>query len=38
MPADLAEQQALVCAEKEKVKEAVEKFKSEYTKAKQRKK
>ena len=36
--ADLSEQQVLVYAEKEKAKEAVEKFKSEYTKAKQRKK
>ena len=34
--ADLAEQQAKVYAEKEKAKEAVEQFKSEFTKAKQK--
>lgn len=35
MDADLAEQQAKVYVEKEKAKEAIEKFKSDFTKAKQ---
>ena len=34
--ADLAEQQAKVYAEKEKAKEAVDKFRNEFTKAKQK--
>ena len=34
--ADLAKQQTKIYAEKEKAKEAVEKFKSEYTKVKQK--
>ena len=34
--ADLAKQQALAYAEKEKVKEDVEKFRNEFTKAKQK--